>query len=275
MKPSQGGGTSLSYIVEGTGLPVILLHGLAASRFDWQSLSEALARAGYCAYALDLLGHGDSPQPGDPACYTAELSLEWLVRWLDEQDLAEPAVLIGHSLGGYLSLSLALARPHKFRGMILINPLYRLDQLSPFMRMLNRRPALGSRLLRGIPLRIIDLVLGWDPTPANRFSPEARQQIAIDYKRASPNILHIPSTVADLTSRLPELDLPALVIWGDRDLTLRPASFEYLVDRLPGAVGTPVHGAGHQPHIGQPDLVNQLVIGFLAEIHIDEHHTSS
>lgn len=275
MKPASGDLAPLDFVVEGAGAPVILLHGLAASRYDWQSLAPALSSSGYQSYAPDLFGHGDSPKPDDPACYTAAHALSALSGWLDDLHLQQPAVLVGHSLGGYLSLCLAHQRPRDFRGIILINPLYRPGQLSPIIRIVNKRPEWGSRILRSTPLEIIDIALGWDPTPANRFSPEARQQIAIDYKRASHHILHILASITDLASRLPELALPALVIWGDRDRTLQPASFESLVAALPGAIGTPLRGAGHQPHIGQPDLVNQLVIGFLAEIHVDEHQHSS
>lgn len=266
---------SLSYVTEGSGAPVILLHGLAASRYDWQSLVPELSRDGFQSYAIDLFGHGDSPKPDDPACYTAANVAAILDRWLDAQHFEQPAVLIGHSLGGYLSLHLALEYPKAFRGLILINPLYNLGQLSPFLRLLNRRPELGSRVLRATPLEVIDRLMGWDPTPVNRFSPEARLQIAIDYKRASPHMLRIPKSISDLTSRLPEISLPALVIWGEHDRTLKPSSFDRLVNDIPGAIGTPLRRAGHQPHIGQPDLVNQLILGFLAEIHVDEHHHSS
>jgi pimeloyl-ACP methyl ester carboxylesterase len=273
--PQQPGPDSLNYVAEGYGPPIILLHGLAASRYDWQSLVPELSRDGFQSYAIDLFGHGDSPKPDDPACYTAANVVNVLDRWLNEQQFKQPAVLIGHSLGGYLSLCLALDHPAAFRGLILINPLYTLGQLSLFLRLLNRRPELGSRVLRATPLEVIDRLLGWDPTPMNRFSPEARLQIAIDYKRASPHMLRIPSSISDLTGRLPEISLPALVIWGEHDLTLKPSSFERLVNDIPAAIGTPVRQAGHQPHIGQPDLVNQLILGFLAEIHVDEHHHSS
>ena len=266
---------TLSFTTEGHGAPVILLHGLAASRFDWQLLSPALAKAGYQPFAVDLLGHGDSPKPDDTNCYSAPYLCEVLLNWLDSLSLNQPPFLVGHSLGGYLSLCLAIDHKVPVRGLILINPFYDPSQLSPFVRLLNRRPEWGSRVLRAIPPEIIDVVLGWDPTPINRFSPEARQQIAIDYKRASPHILHFPATLTNLTDRLPELVSPTLVIYGDKDLTLKPASFDSLLTGLPNGVGTPIHGAGHQPHIGQPDLVNQLILGFLAEIDVDERHHHS
>jgi pimeloyl-ACP methyl ester carboxylesterase len=53
------------------------------------------------------------------------------------------------------------------------------------------------------------------------------------------------------------------VIWGDRDMTLRPDSFPSLVNILPRASGIPIAHSGHQPHIGKPALVSRLVLEFL------------
>jgi pimeloyl-ACP methyl ester carboxylesterase len=62
------------------------------------------------------------------------------------------------------------------------------------------------------------------------------------------------------------MPLPALVIWGDQDLTLKPASFPRLVQSLPDAAGFPIAGSGHQPHIGKPEEVNRAVLDFFARI---------
>jgi pimeloyl-ACP methyl ester carboxylesterase len=70
--------------------------------------------------------------------------------------------------------------------------------------------------------------------------------------------------LGDLTPRLPEIRPQTLVIWGEKDLTLNPKSFPRLARRLPNAVGIPVAGSKHQPHIARPLLVNRLVLDFLA-----------
>ena len=111
-------------------------------------------------------------------------------------------------------------------------------------------------------------MLGWDPVSAPHFSPEARWQIAVDYKRASPHILNLPRTVSDMAPDLARVQAPSLVIWGEKDLTLRPDSFSELVAALPDAHGHPIPGSGHQPHIGNPELVNRLVLDFLGALEI-------
>lgn len=88
------------YEVAGQGQPVVLVHGMAASRRDWDFLVPELVQAGYRTYRLDLLGHGASSKPRDARRYTIEDLYAHLDAWLAHQDINEPAVFIGHSMGG-------------------------------------------------------------------------------------------------------------------------------------------------------------------------------
>jgi pimeloyl-ACP methyl ester carboxylesterase len=179
--------------------------------------------------------------------------------------LDRPPVLIGHSLGGWLSLHYALRHPDRVRALALIAPFYTDRQLSPWLRLARRRPLFGGLAMRGIPEWAVHTVLGWDPASA-RFSPEARRQIAQDYKRASPNIFYLTRDFYNLTRQLSAVTVPTLVIWGDNDLTLRPAYFPRLVEALPGGRAYVLPGCGHQPHIGHPGQVNRAILDFLKEL---------
>jgi pimeloyl-ACP methyl ester carboxylesterase len=249
----------------GKGQTVILLHGLSASQHDWESLGPVLAEAGYHACAPDLPGHGHCSKPADRNWYLADNYCTSLESWIESLQLDQPLTLVGHSFGGYLSLCFALRHPEKTRQLVLIDPLFRPEQLSTALRLILSLPGLTGRLMKRTPHELIDRVLGWDPTARNNFSPVARQQIAMDYKRASPYILYVPQTVQDLTTRLAELSCPCLVIWGEKDMTLRPSAFPELVERLPQAVAQPIPGSGHQPHIGKPDRINELILQFLSQ----------
>jgi pimeloyl-ACP methyl ester carboxylesterase len=256
----------INYVVEGDGPPVILVHGIAASLYDWEYLIPELVKARYRAYALDLIGHGDSAKPEDHEHYHFESLYAHLAAWISNLHLSHPPLLIGHSLGGFLCLKYAHERPEFVQGMVLIDPFYTPRQLSPMLRALNRRPRLGEKALDMAPLWLIQAVMGWDTDTTRNLSLQTRQQIAEDYKRASPKITHMISTATDLTPALSEVTSPALVIWGDNDLTLKPRYFPALVEQLPNASAFPISGCGHQPHLGKPDLVNSLVLDFLREI---------
>lgn len=254
---------SLNYIEDGDGPVVILLHGISASRYDWEALLPELVRAGYRVLAVDLLGHGDSPKPEHQDAYAYPAFYASFTAWLEKLNLPEPVSLVGHSLGGHLSLAYSLEFPERVRGLVLINPLYSLRQLSPVLRLFHRRPEWGAKAVEFVPLEVIDWLLAWDPINLAGFSAQTRHQIAMDYKRASPQIFRIAPTIPDLTPRLSLVPAPTLVIWGQRDLTLDPASFPRLVKALPEGNAHCIPGCGHQPHVGRPEYVNQLILNYL------------
>jgi len=105
-----------------------------------------------------------------------------------------------------------------------------------------------------------------DPIDKANFTPEDRQQIANDYKRASPLFVYATQDIPDLTGDIHKISTPTLVIWGDKDRTLKAGSFPHLVRTVPNATGYIVTGCGHQPHIGQPTLVNNKILAFLNNI---------
>ena len=99
--------TTANYVRQGEGPPVIMIHGVAASLHDWDDLSPELAKEGYASYALDLLGHGDSPRL-DSRAYQMDWLFEHFLNWMNSLHLTQPAILVGHSLGGYIALEYAL-----------------------------------------------------------------------------------------------------------------------------------------------------------------------
>jgi len=72
--------TTTNYVRQGTGTPVIMIHGIAASLHDWDDLIPELASNGHACYALDLLGHGDSPKL-DERAYQMDWIFEHFFNW--------------------------------------------------------------------------------------------------------------------------------------------------------------------------------------------------
>jgi pimeloyl-ACP methyl ester carboxylesterase len=262
----------VNFIRCGAGRPVIMFHGLAASFHDWDFLVPELANSGFDACALDLLGHGDSYKPVRIDDYNTENLFQHLSAWVDSLTLREPAVLIGHSLGGYLALEYALQFPDRVCALILVNPFYSVRQLSSFLQFVFRRQLLNTALIDLTPywmFRVVIDVTTLRPDAGGgsiHYLPESvRMQTALDYKRASSGIYNIPRTMRDLTSDLSRLNLPTLVVWGVRDRTLAPASFPELVRNLPNARGEILTPCGHVPHQCHAEKFNSLVMDFLKE----------
>lgn len=255
----------IHHTVSGNGPGVILLHGLASSRSDWIWLAPELRDAGFRTFLPDLMGHGDSVKPEDSTLYTIQTVYNLLEDWFDSLSENSPMAIVGHSLGGHLAMLLARRRPKQVRSLVLIDPFISQNQLNLGLRLLNRRPDIGARSLRFAPPWLVNGIIGLDPWTSNNFPPEVRSQITMDYLRASPHVLYIPSTVRDLNGLAGEVQQPTMVIWGERDLTLSPNSFAPLVRQLPRSTGRSVPNCGHQPHLSRPELVNPWIVGHLSE----------
>jgi pimeloyl-ACP methyl ester carboxylesterase len=114
---------TLSGEVTGEGPPVVLLHGLTATRRYVVMGSTALQRGGHRVIAYDARGHGRSGPAGSPDDYGYDqLSLD-LEAVLDHFDIAQ-AVLAGASMGAHTLLSMALAHPERVGGLVVITPAY-------------------------------------------------------------------------------------------------------------------------------------------------------
>src|SRR5688572_14110078 len=150
--------TTANYIRQGEGPPVIMIHGMAASLHDWDHLVPELARSGYASYALDLLGHGDSPKPESRA-YQMDWLFEHFLIWMKSLHLTQPAILIGHSLGGYLALEYARRVSAWTRGLVLVNPLYTLRQLPALLRRTYRRPHLSGFIVERTPRWLFRMIV--------------------------------------------------------------------------------------------------------------------
>lgn len=263
--------TAANFVQQGTGTPVVMIHGIAASHHDWDELIPVLAQHGYACYALDLLGHGDSPRLNSRA-YQLEWIFEHFLNWMRSLHLTEPAIVIGHSLGGHLALDYARRVSAWTRGLILINPFYSRLQLPFFLQR-----SYSSRNLRGVIAgktpewmfrAIVDITsraMGHSAGALHSLPEKIRAQTALDYTRTAPGVYNIPNTVVDLTPHLPSISTPTLVVWGSRDQTLAPSSFPRLVSAMPRAIGRSIP-AGHVPHQSHAGEFNQMVLEFLSDL---------
>lgn len=243
---------------------VILVHGMASSKDSWENLYLFLQKASYPVYSIDLLGHGESEKPDDQDQYQFSRIFDHFAREIGNLNLANPVVLVGHSLGGYLSLAYASRYRENIRGLVLIDPLFASSQINPFLNHFYKRPYLLEKIFQFAPVWLVQLAAGLDLMANPLFYKSVTRQMALDYKRASPKIAYIPRDLPDLA--LEKIAPPTFVLWGEHDNALLPASFQTLVQMLPKATGYPVPGSGHNPHLTKPELVNTKIIDFLNSI---------
>jgi len=253
-----------NFVQHGNGTPVVMVHGVAASLHDWDDLIPELTKNGYASYALDLLGHGNSPKPKTRA-YHIDWVFEHFLHWMTSLRLTEPAIVIGHSLGGYIALEYARRFPARTRGLVLVNPFYSLSQLPLLLRRTYRHLTLSNMISLQFPGWIFRLVVDVTSIGMGHSSlPEhVRAQTALDYTRTTSGVYNVPNTMSDLTEYMPSIFLPTLVVWGSRDQTLAASSFPKLVDAMPRAKGKSIH-AGHVPHQSNAQEFNAMMMEFLS-----------
>jgi pimeloyl-ACP methyl ester carboxylesterase len=131
------------------GAPIVLLHGFGTCSFLWRTVAPQLAEARLTAYAIDLLGHGESDRPFD-ADFGIDAQAEYLERALTALRVARAAV-VGVDLGGNVALRLASERPDRVARLVLIGTLA-FDALpGEDIRQLQRNVArFAFRLTRGM-----------------------------------------------------------------------------------------------------------------------------
>ena len=253
------------------GTPVVLVHGLAASLHDWDDLIPELANHGHASYALDLLGHGDSPKL-DSHAYQMEWIFEHFSKWIRSLHLTEPAIIIGHSLGGYIALEYARRTSAWTQGLVLVNPFYSRSQLNILLRRPYSGRNLKGRLAGKTPawlyrafVEVASIAMRPDNNALHSLPARVRAQTALDYKRTAPGVYNVPNTIEDLTDRVSSITIPTLVVWGERDQTLAPSSFPKLVDTMPRAIGKSFR-AGHVPHQSHAEEFNREVKEFIHRI---------
>lgn len=117
------GDVRLSAEQAGSGTPIVLLHGLTATRRYLLMGSRALERSGYRVIAYDARGHGHSSPAATPEAYTYELLAKDLQAVLDRLEI-ERAVLAGASMGAHTALRFALEQPERVLALGLITPAF-------------------------------------------------------------------------------------------------------------------------------------------------------
>ena len=182
--------------------------------------------------------------------------------------LTEPAIIVGHSLGGHIALEYARRVSAWTRGLILSNPLYSRSQLPFFLRRSysnrNLRGLIAGKTPEWMFRAIVDFTsraLGHSEL-LHSLPEHVRVRTALDYTRTAAGVYNIPSVLADLTEFLPQISVPTLVVWGDRDQTLTPTSFTKMVEAMPHAKGASMR-AGHVPHQSNAKEYNEIVLQFI------------
>ncbi len=259
--------------VTGTGEPLVLLHGLGASRRLWHRVAPLLAGGGRRVLAPDLPGFGDSP-PAGPGFEFAAVT-DALARAL-RQRVSRPFDLLGSSLGGAVALELATAHPELVRRLVLAAPAGFSPLPWPITAIAGMLadPALAVRRVAGVPLSVNPTarrVLLWGAVaePHRLSGSDARLILSSSGRatRLGPALAAVLGS--DLRPVLAGLEVPLGLIWGERDRVVPIASLEVIRGLRPGVAAETIADAAHIPQLERPQefvAALQRVLARLAKV---------
>jgi pimeloyl-ACP methyl ester carboxylesterase len=248
--------------------PLLLVHGLADEADTWRHLIPPLS-VRYRVLAPDLPGFGRSDKPN--RSYTLPFFQDTLIELLDELEIAR-ATLAGHSLGGAIAQSIALAHPERVERLILVSgSLVARFQRPALTTVLYLVPGLGEwfyNRLRGdaeAAYRTLQPYYGHlDRLPETDreflfqrvnervWSDGQRRAFFSTYRHLARSL---PALQRELPTRLGALTVPTVVIWGELDRMNPVENGRLLAELQPAARLVVVPDAGHNVHQEDPDAV--------------------
>jgi pimeloyl-ACP methyl ester carboxylesterase len=254
------------------GRPLLLVHGFTGAKEDFAPLLEPLAASGWHAVAPDLRGHGASDGPDDEGAYSLGAFTADVVGLADVLGWDRFA-LVGHSMGGAAAQRVALDHPGRLEAMVLMSTFHGPVDVDPAL------VALGVAIVRqgGMPA-LASALAARRQSDAEATAARGRMEehypgygewadaklLACSpamWVAMAPRFPVWPDTLADVT----RIDLPTLVLVGERDETMRPQC-ERLAAAIPGARLEIVPGARHSPQLEAPDCCREALASFLAGV---------
>lgn len=251
-------GFQLSYTDEGRGLPLLLVHGFPLCRGAWQKQLEAL-RSVCRVIAPDLRGFGESG--GGPGATTmSEFAAD--LRGLLQQLQTGPAVLVGHSMGGYVALAFARRFPQMLSGLVLVSSKAGADTPEAAA---GRRAAVEKVRAEGVSV-VVDAMVAKMLSAGNLHATTAQQVRDLMAPSKPEGVIAALLGMAerpDSTPILAGISVPTLVVTGADDRIIPPAESEKLAAAIPRAQLHVIPRAGHLVAFEQPEEFNRVLTGWL------------
>lgn len=254
--------------------PLVLLHPTGFLAWTWHPVAERLATAGYRVLAYDARGHGDSDKPPDD--YHWQRMVDDLKNFLDRLSL-RGLPLVGHSMGGGVAAYLAARHPGYASHLVLIEPII-------FPAGERPNPG-GSELAEGARRRRMvfdsvnnvvenyasrDTFSGWQPEALRIYAQHGtfqREDGTVQLKCPGEIEAQVfeNSFSLNIWDAVPSINVPVLVMRGERTEGMLARVSEGVAGRAPRARLMTVAGAGHMAPMERPDAVAEAILDFIED----------
>jgi pimeloyl-ACP methyl ester carboxylesterase len=264
-------GASVNYVALGEGPPMVFVHGLSGCWQNWLENLPHFARS-HRVIALDLPGFGDSPMPSWPIDMPAYGRL--LHDFCEKLGVERCAALVGNSMGGFVATEAVIEDPARFDRLVLVSAAgitYARARKEPASLLARVGPMVGPIVARFnraalVRPRARHLAFRGVFQYPNRLRPELLWE-QVEPALRSPGF---PDAIRnlfgyDVRDRLPEIEIPTLLVWGFDDRIVPVQAALSYRRRIPHSRLEIFDRTGHLPQLERPARFNHLLDEFLAE----------
>ncbi len=246
------------YEVYGRGRPVILLHGWLGSWGLWHDTMAYLGQY-YRTYALDFWGFGESGKKRDT--YDVEDFVSLVDQFMEQLGIVT-APLVGHSMGGTVSLSVAMRYPTRVRKVVVVGSPVVGSSLNFLLKLFGMKVPAYVVYHNMWAFKLFYRVLG------PLYTKDPNWPLMMDRDLSSTTLESFLFSIAslrrtDLRSRLCQVNVPVMGVYGDKDVVVNPNQWMPLLQGVPHARIERYHDAGHFPMLDIPQRFMTTLKEFL------------
>jgi len=267
MPKAQSNGIELYYEIHGEGKPLVLISGLGYSSWQWHKMVPLLAEK-FQVITFDNRGVGQSDKPAGP--YTAGMLAQDTVGLLDALKI-EKAVIVGHSMGGFIAQAIALDFPQRVEKLILCSTNFGGPNHAPItpeaMKVLTDLTSDAlTRFKNGL---AVSTAPGWSERNPAMIEEWIQWRVAnpiepVHYQAQMAIGLGLLPEAAAFENKLPRLNVPTLILFGAHDKVVPPANADLLAQKIAGSTVVIFPDAGHFFPIEIAEAASRTILDFAA-----------
>lgn len=257
----------LYYEIHGEGKPLVLISGLGYSSWQWHKMVPLLAEK-FQVITFDNRGVGQSDKPAGP--YTAGMLAQDTVGLLDALKI-DKAIVVGHSMGGFIAQAIALDFPQRVEKLILCSTNFGGPNHAPItpeaMKVLTdvTSDAL-TRFKNGL---AVSTAPGWSEKNPAMIEEWIQWRVAnpiepVHYQAQMAIGLGLLPEAAAFENKLPRLNFPTLILFGAHDKVVPPANADLLAQKIAGSTVVIFPDAGHFFPIEIAEAASRTILDFAA-----------
>jgi pimeloyl-ACP methyl ester carboxylesterase len=253
------------YEISGSGSALVLISGLGYPLWQWHKMVPYLAEH-FQVITFDNRGVGQTDKPAGP--YTAQMLAADTAGLLEVLGI-EKAVIMGHSMGGFIAQALALDFPHRVSKLVLCSTNFGGPRHVPITAeawtvLADTASDPLTRFTNGLR---VSTAPGWAEAHPNEVQAWVQWRIAnpldlAGYQSQMMIGLGLVAEAASFENKLPGVSVPALILFGAHDKVVPPANAGLLAAKLPNSKIVILPDAGHFFPIEVPEAASQAVIDF-------------